>query len=286
METPKRGSANMSDSAGYAYLTAHQAEIESALANAFFTTLQEEAPNPLSRIAAILANAGKSVQGQTGALRGVRVGWLRSTFLPLVLSEVGRHATTADVCRRLVLPSTHAQRCRYVELPIMEHSVGRAVAFASHCWGNSFADLVAALCHVLSDATFVWIDIFAVCQHAGAKQASDLDFVPVVQSCGTLILCAAHLQSVAEMNLETRSMTLIPKEDRKRCAFWRVWCLVELAAAAAMQVPVIMLVGAAADGGSFIPDNTMLKNLGNLVDVGNAEYKLRTSNSSIERISA
>jgi hypothetical protein len=133
-------------------------------------------------------------------------------------------------------------------------------------------DLVAAICHVLPDVEFVWIDIFAVCQHAGPKNANDLDFVPVVQSCGNLILCAAHLPSVAAMTVDTRSMQSISEADRKRCAFWRVWCLVELAAAAAMQVPVIMLVGTAADDdASFTPNNKMLKNLGNLVDVAQAE---------------
>ena len=36
---------------------------------------------------------------------------------------------------------------------------------------------------------------------------------------------------------------LVPPAERKRCAFWRVWCLVELAAALAENKPVVMLVG-------------------------------------------
>ena len=41
------------------------------------------------------------------------------------------------------------------------------------------------------------------------------------------------------------------KEERARCAFLRVWCLVELAAALAAGVPVVMLIGGADAAGGW-----------------------------------
>ena len=46
--------------------------------------------------------------------------------------------------------------------------------------------------------------MFAVLQHGDSaelreQQAADLDFAPVVQSCGTLLLCAAPLTSLESL---------------------------------------------------------------------------------------
>ena len=219
-----------------------------------------------------------SVPAAIGATRGVRVGWLAGTFAPLVEQRLGRTATTADVCFQIVIPDSRDRSCRYVE-QLDDADVGPSDAFASHCWGASFLDLVAALRHVLEPDQYVWIDIFAVLQHEHTEELKaikqgDLDFAPVVQGCRMLILVGAHLDSVEDMGQEEvqlKKVHLVPAEERKRCAFLRVWCLVELAAALAAALPVVMLVGAADAQGKFEPNDDMLDNMYYLVDIDQAE---------------
>ena len=231
---------------------------------------------------------GMSVPAAIGATRGVRVGWLADTFAPLVEQRLGRSATTADVCFQIVIPHSRERSCRYVE-QLDDADVGPSDAFASHCWGASFLDLVAALRHVLEPDQYVWIDIFAVLQHEHTEELKaikqgDLDFAPVVQGCPMLILFGAHLDSVEDMGeieVLTQKMHLVPAEERKRCAFLRVWCLVELAAALAAALPVVMLVGEADSQGKFEPDDGMLDNMYYLVDIDLAEATLA---SDVEKI--
>ena len=178
--------------------------------------------------------------------------------------------------------------CRYVE-QLDDADVGPSDAFASHCWGASFLDLVAALRHVLEPDQYVWIDIFAVLQHEHTEEhkaikQGDLDFAPVVQGCRMLILIGAHLDSVEDMGQDEvymKRVHLVPAEERKRCAFLRVWCLVELAAALAAALPVVMLVGAADAQGKFEPNDGMLDNMYYLVDIDQAEA---TVASDVEKI--
>ena len=222
--------------------------------------------------------AWMSATAAIGATRGVRVGWLADTFAPLVEQRLGRTATTADVCFQIVIPHSRERSCRYVE-QLDDADVGPSDAFASHCWGASFLDLVAALSHVLEPDQYAWIDIFAVLQHEHTEELKaikqgDLDFAPVVQGCRMLILFGAHLDSVEDMGAEEVQMQkvhLVPVEERKRCAFLRVWCLVELAAALAAALPVVMLVGAADSQGKFEPNSDMLENMYHLVDINLAE---------------
>ena len=42
-----------------------------------------------------------------------------------------------------------------------------SISYASHCWGNKFGDLVAAVCSSARCDRYVWIDIFAVRQWPG-----------------------------------------------------------------------------------------------------------------------
>lgn len=56
--------------------------------------------------------------------------------------------------------------------------VGPADYFISHCWSRTYSlhDINLMIFSKTYDASaFVWIDIFAVNQHGGAAQASDLD---------------------------------------------------------------------------------------------------------------
>ena len=82
----------------------------------------------------------------------------------MVAKKLGWNATTGDVCFKIVMPFSLERSCRFVDTLEAEH-VDQSDAFASHCWGASFLDLVAALKHVLEPHQVVWIDIFAVLQH-------------------------------------------------------------------------------------------------------------------------
>jgi hypothetical protein len=74
--------------------------------------------------------------------------------------------TTAEVCRKFIIPVTHSTRCCYVELPDMIENkyAGKAVTFISHSWASKFGDLVAAVSEEAGVDRVVWIDIFAVRQ--------------------------------------------------------------------------------------------------------------------------
>ena len=82
---------------------------------------------------------------------------------------------------------------------------------------------MAAVEHALNGdvSIFVWVDIFAVRQWPG--NVADLAFEPVVRDTETLLLVAAHIDSVAEMERSqcTSSGPKIPEDALKRCAFFR-----------------------------------------------------------------
>jgi hypothetical protein len=66
------------------------------------------------------------------------------------------------------------------------------------------------------------------------------------------------------------SLALLPQALRT-CAFFRVWCLVELVSALRAGRPVVMLVGNADSAtGAFRPNRGMIANLYRLVDVRSA----------------
>ena len=227
--------------------------------------------------------SGRVSMKPAGIVRAVRMGWLKE-FARSEVSDV--EWTTADVVERIVKPRTEGRRCRFVELPEMAggDNVGEAAAFGSHTWGARFHDLVAQLSHVFDDAQFVWIDIFAVCQHPGDAQIADLaEFVPLVKETRGLILCATHLPSLMTMernDVVAQRSDLLPFEERKKCAFFRVWCLLELAAAAACGASVVMLVGES-DGGAFVPKDEMLDDLYHLINVAHADATVESDKKLI-----
>ncbi|KAK3245162.1 hypothetical protein CYMTET_45253 [Cymbomonas tetramitiformis] len=199
--------------------------------------------------------------------RGVRVGWLKA----FAARAECKGLATWEVVGRVVKPATEKfHRCRYVELPEMAGEVGRATVFVSHTWGARLVDTVAAIAHVLDDDAFVWLDIFAVRQWPGNQ--ADLDFESLVRDTDALLLCAVHLDSVAQLK-DAHGRCAPPEDALKMCAFFRVWCLVELAAALHNHKPVVMLIGAAQEeegGGGFLPNTSMCQNLYFMIDVRNA----------------
>jgi hypothetical protein len=99
---------------------------------------------------------------------------------------------------------------------------------------------VAALAHVLADHQHVWVDIFAVRQWPG--NVADIDFAPVVREAKGFVLVARHLQEVEDMTIIDALARRVPEEAFRTCTFFRLWCVVELAAALKYHKPVVMLV--------------------------------------------
>ena len=99
---------------------------------------------------------------------------------------------------------------------------------------------------------------------------ADLDFRSVVRSARGFILTAVHMQEVADAGNQAVFGGVLPDIIFQMCAFFRIWCVVELAAALQFSKPVVMLVGAADDHGQFVADNRMLTQLSLLIDVSKA----------------
>ena len=87
--------------------------------------------------------------------------------------------STEDVVQLVIKPLTQHLGCRFVELESQvgagggggsgssAHSVvGPADAFISHCWQCSFGNLVAAAADNSRPGRKIWVDVFAVNQHA------------------------------------------------------------------------------------------------------------------------
>ena len=62
----------------------------------------------------------------------------------------------------------------------------------------------------------------------------------------------------------------MPEVAFRECAFFRIWCVVELAAAVSFEKPVVMLIGRADESGIFVPNRRMIGQLYNLIDVRRA----------------
>ena len=76
----------------------------------------------------------------------------------------------------IVVPQTQANRSRYVELIALEDKsiCGPVDVFVSHSWATEFGTLVSAVAQNSRPGRRVWVDIFAVKQHRGDDQQSDL----------------------------------------------------------------------------------------------------------------
>ena len=234
-------------------------------------------PEAAAKAAAIAIDApfvrlegdGLTADGQERhAGRAVCVRWLLM-LLALLPAAVRRTITTAQLVARLIKPATASRRCRFVELPAMRGHVGAPRAFVSHTWSALFADLVAAIAHAIGEDEYVWLDIFIVRQWAG--NVADLDFACAIRAAPVFLLVAMHLPEVAALSTEDANKKLVPASAKQKCAFYRVWCLVELNAALGGRKPVVMLIGAAGDDGCFVPERGMLNNLADSIDVEQAE---------------
>ena len=86
---------------------------------------------------------------------------------------------------------------------------------------------MAGVAHALNgdESLFVWVDICAVRQWPG--NTADLAFDSVVRDTHALLLVSPHLESIERMTTKDAfARKSIPEEAAKKCAFFRVWCLV------------------------------------------------------------
>eukprot|EP00939_MAST-03C_sp_MAST-3C-sp1_P003170 g3170.t1 len=226
--------------------------------------------------------------------RGVSVRWL----VEWTCQNDCWNMPTWKVKRDFVMPATSARRCRYVDLDVCKGSVGKASTFVSHCWGAKWGVLVAAVAEQHADFDrFVWIDIFAVRQWPG--NAADLNFKNVIELCSSFLLVCEAVPSISRMTMDDimrQNIASIPANDRRKIAFFRVWCLVEIAAAREYSVSkehdlnVVMKCGELGRypkkpsdtmSGALVSDGEMIDRLSILVDVAKAEA---TVESDKERI--
>lgn len=136
---------------------------------------------------------------------------------------------------------------RYVELESMQEYVGPAATFISYAQKGVWGDLVAAVLDGGADLNRkVWIDIFAVRQWP--SDTPDLDFASTIEHCESFLCVCSYVPSIEKLEwwqCTPHNIHLIPVVERQQIAFLRVWCLVEIAAAARMgpeKLPVIMKV--------------------------------------------
>lgn len=220
-----------------------------------------------------LIQEGLSI-GRMSQMRGITIGFL----LAFTKTYNCWKWTSWDVISKIIKPSTQAKRCRYVELEEMKLHVGPAKTFISYAQAGSWGDVVAAILDGGADRSrHVWIDIFAVRQWP--SDTPDLDFASTIEHCASFLCVCSYVNSIDSMSASdalSRKSGLIPASDRKKIAFLRVWCLVEIAAATRNKdMPIIMKCGrhvVSFDGSvTFESKDNMLFTLAQFIDIKNAE---------------
>jgi ankyrin repeat protein len=222
--------------------------------------------------------------------RGIRIDVLLHLTFELNLWKW----RTWEVVQFLVKPVTEANgRCRFAELPDIAPWTGPATVFISHCWGGLWGDLVAAACVGGRRDRKVWIDIVSVRQWPG--NFADLSFQQVILECTAMIVAAAPVGgTVCTRVLRKVSTTQDQMVDYKKSPefvavkrnlpFCRLWCAVELSAAAQSKVPILFqVVSAAREMGSGLPRvsisrkgaGVMLANFARIVDIEESECSVQ-----------
>ena len=121
-------------------------------------------------------------------------------------------------------------------------------------------------------AVLQWEREDGITEEQAAEKLEDLDFAAVVRATEAFVLVGTHVEAVAQLSQVDAVAKKVPDEAKLLSAFFRVWCLVEMAAALQAAKPVVLLVGAAAGGEElrFEPNKAMLLNLFVVMDIGQA----------------
>ena len=175
---------------------------------------------------------------------GVPLDWL----LAFTFDHDCWHKPTWWVNRHIIQESTREQRCRYMQLDEMKSYATESSVFMSHCWGAKFGDLVLAACHGARKDRIVWIDIFAVRQWPG--NGADLDFRVTLGKCHAMVVAVAPVEGLKGKlgTDDERAFFLASQEGKiakKNLFSFRLWCVVEVAAAVSLQLNVVVKGGEA-----------------------------------------
>jgi hypothetical protein len=187
---------------------------------------------------------------------------------------------THRVNRDIIIPATRLTRSRYADLPEVSHCFGPAEVFISHCWAAKWGDLVCAACQGANKDRFVWIDMFAVRQWTG--NIGDVkSFRGVIKLCRRLIVAVPTVEGLTVFlntrNRETFMKTEEGQSARKKIAFFRLWCIVEIAEAVEQNLEITIMAG------TSIQRNTntwtfnvsgvkpMIANLSRMIEVSSCE---------------
>ena len=111
-----------------------------------------------------------------------------------------------------------------------------------------------------------------ITKEQAAEKLEDLDFAAVVRATEAFVLVGTHVEAVAQLSDDDMLAKKVPPKAKELSAFFRVWCLVEMAAALQAAKPVVLLVGAAAGGEElrFVPNTAMLEKLYFVMDIEQA----------------
>jgi ankyrin repeat protein len=154
---------------------------------------------------------------------------------------------TWRVVRDLIQPATCDTRCRFCEISEMQDYIGPADVFLSHCWSAPFGDLIGAASQGAKKSRYIWADIFAVRQWGGND--ADHVFRKVIKRSKALILSVSPVERLKQpFNIKLEEhlkyfASLEGKAARKMIPVCRLWCAVELSAAAFQEKPIVIKGG-------------------------------------------
>ena len=226
----------------------------------------------------------RSHVGKRSQMRGVSLYFLRA----FTEKHNCWDKTSWWIIRNIIKPATEVRRCRYVELDDMAEHVGPAQTFISYAQQGTWGDLVAAALDGGADLSRkVWIDVFAIRQWP--SEQPDLDFASTIENCESFLCVCSDVPSVESLDhcdVLARKTELIPVSDRKKISFLRVWCLVEIAAAAKkIGMLKVMKCGSYrlnADGSVRFESKTcLLGKLSRLIDIKHAEATVESDKNRI-----
>ena len=79
-------------------------------------------------------------------------------------------------------------------------------------------------------AVLQWEREDGITEEQAAEKREDLDFAAVVKATEAFVLVGTHVEAVAQLSSNDKFAKKVPDDAKLLSAFFRVWCLVEMAA--------------------------------------------------------
>lgn len=165
----------------------------------------------------------------------------------------------------------------------MKEYIGEAETFVSHPWAGTWGNVVCAVCQDAPLNRMVWLDLFAVRQWPGRN--ADMKFRQIIKKCTNAIVSVSPVEGLRNNITSTNALnrfinTPEGKDAEKIIAFFRLWCVVEIAACVENSVDVTVRAGeakkSAKKSDSMIYYDTeglgyLMDNLSRMIDVKKAK---------------